>query len=103
MTWRLGRRSFPVTLIGRETLKGNGSMKTCQSCGLCIEDNNDLITCFKYKTLNNPQEDKTNCLYYLERIIEDGEPLPQIQHLLLVEQELGKRKMKISINDGLRM
>jgi len=25
------------------------------------------------------------------------------QHLLLVEEQLGKRKMKISINDGLRM
>jgi len=31
------------------------------------------------------------------------EPLPPTQHLLLVEQELGKRKMKISINNGLRM
>ncbi len=26
-----------------------------------------------------------------------------IQYLLLVEQELGKRKMKVSINNGLRM
>ena len=78
-------------------------MKTCQNCGLGIEDNNDLITCFKYKTLNNSQEDQANCQYYIEKIFEDGEPLPQIQHLPLVEQELGKRKMKISINNGLRM
>jgi len=87
----------------RENLKVSGSMKKCENCGLGIEENNDLITCFKYKTLKNAQEDRTNCLYFIERIIEDGEPLPQIQHLLLVEQELGKRKMKISINDGLRM
>lgn len=78
-------------------------MKTCRNCGLGIEDNNDLISCFKYKTLSNSQEEKTDCLYFIERIIEDGEPLPPIQHLLLVEQELGKRKMKISINNGLRM
>ncbi|HZK84341.1 MAG TPA: hypothetical protein VFC58_06615 [Desulfosporosinus sp.] len=78
-------------------------MKICQNCGLGIEEKNDLITCFKYKTLNNSQEDKNNCQYFIKRIIEDGEPLLQIQHLLLVEQELGKRKMKISINDGLRM
>lgn len=78
-------------------------MKTCHHCGLGIEDSNDLINCFKYKTLSNSQEEKSDCLYFIEKIIEDGEPLPPIQHLLLVEQELGKRKMKISINNGLRM
>jgi len=78
-------------------------MKKCENCGLGIEENNDLITCFKYKTLNNSQEDKSNCIYYIESIEEDGEILAPIQHLLLVEQEIGKRKMKISINDGLRM
>ena len=79
------------------------NMKTCRNCGLGIEDNNDLISCFKYKTLSNLEEEKSDCLYFIERIVEDGEPLPPIQHLLLVEQELGKRKMKISINNGLRM
>ena len=78
-------------------------MKTCHTCGLGIEDNNDLISCFKYKTLSNSQEDKTNCMYYIERIIEDGEALPPMQHLYFVEQELAKRKMKISINSGLRV
>ena len=78
-------------------------MKTCLNCGLGIEDSNDLVSCFKYKTMSNSQEEKTNCIYYIEKIVEDGEPLPPIQHLILVEQELGKRKMKISINNGLRM
>lgn len=78
-------------------------MKTCQNCGLGIEDSNDLVSCFKYKTLSNSQEEKTNCIYYIERIVEDGETLPPIQHLFLVEQELGERKMKISINNGLRV
>jgi len=78
-------------------------MKTCQNCGLGIEGNNDIVSCFKYKTQNNSQEERTKCIYYIEIIAEDGEPLSPIQHLLLVEQDLGKRKMKISINDGLRM
>jgi len=83
--------------------EGCANMKTCHNCGLGIEDSNDLVSCFKYKTLSNSQEEKTNCICYIERILEDGEPLPPIQHLLLVEQELGKRKMKISINNGLRV
>lgn len=78
-------------------------MKTCHNCGLGIEDNNHLISCFKYKTLIKSQEAKTDCLYFIKRMIEDGEPLPPIQHLLLAGQELGERKMKISINNGLRM
>ncbi|MDP4160539.1 MAG: hypothetical protein Q8911_12395 [Bacillota bacterium] len=78
-------------------------MKTCQCCGLGIEENNDVIRCFKYKTLSNSLEEKPSCLYFIEKIIEDGEPLPPVQHLVLVEQELGKRKMKVSINNGLRM
>ena len=78
-------------------------MKACYNCGLSIEDTKDLVRCFKYKTLNNALEEKPNCIHYIEKIIEDGESLPPIQHLLLIEQELGKRKMKISINNGLRM
>lgn len=84
-------------------MRGCVIMKTCRNCGLGIEDNNDLVSCFKYKTLSNSEEEKNNCLYFIEKIIEDGEPLPPIQHLILIEQELGKRKMKISINNGLRM
>ena len=78
-------------------------MKTCDTCGLGIEDNDDLISCYKYKTLSNSHEDKTSCIYYIEKIVEDEEVLPPMQHLYLVEQELSKRKMKISINSGLRM
>ncbi|KUO72429.1 MAG: hypothetical protein APF81_03190 [Desulfosporosinus sp. BRH_c37] len=78
-------------------------MRTCRNCGLSIEEGNNLVSCFKYKTTNNSEEEKADCLYYIEKIIEDGEPLPPIQHLLLVEQELGKGKMKISINDGFRL
>ena len=78
-------------------------MRTCQTCGLGIADNNDLVSCYKYKTLSNSQEDKTSCKYYIERIVEDGEALPPMQYLYLVEQELAKRKIKTSINNGLRV
>ena len=78
-------------------------MKTCLNCGMGIEEGNDLISCFKYKTTSNSQEEKSNCIYYIGKIVEDGEALPPIQHLILVEQELGKRKMKISINNGLQV
>jgi len=78
-------------------------MRTCDTCGLGFDDNNELVICFKYKTLSNSQEDKTCCIYYIERIEEGGEALPPMQHLYLVEQELIKRKMKISINNGLRV
>lgn len=79
-------------------------MKTCGTCGLGIKDNNDLICCYKYKTLSSSQEDKASCAYYIERVVEeDGEPLPPVQHLFLVEEQFKERRMKISINHGLRM
>lgn len=57
-------------------------------------ENNGLVSCFKYKTLSNPQDDKESCLYYIERMNEDGEPLSLLQHLLLKEEDLRARKMK---------
>ena len=79
-------------------------MKTCGNCGLGIVDNNDPISCFKYKTLSNSQEDKTSCTYYIERVVEEGgESLPLMQHLFLLEEQFKERRMKISINHGLRV
>jgi len=78
-------------------------MKTCGSCGLGIPDNNDFINCFKYKTLSNSQADKTSCICYIKILLEDGEPIPPVQHLFLVEEEFRQHKMKISINHGLRL
>jgi hypothetical protein len=69
-------------------------MKSCNKCGLGTKENNDLVSCFKYQTLNNPQEDKESCLYYIETMSEDGESLSPLQHLLLKEEDLRARKMK---------
>lgn len=69
-------------------------MKSCRNCGLGTKENNGLISCFKDKTLKQPEEDKEGCLYYIETISEEGEPLTPFQHLLLKEDELKERKMK---------
>ncbi len=69
-------------------------MKTCENCGLGIKENTGFVNCFKYKTSTNPQEDKQGCRYYIEIIIEEGEPLLPIQHLLLREEELKVRMIK---------
>ena len=69
-------------------------MKSCENCGLGTKENIGLVSCFKYKTLNNPQEDKEGCIYYIVTMSEEGEPLLPLQHLLLKEDELKARKMK---------
>ena len=69
-------------------------MKSCNNCGLGIKENSSLVSCFKYKTLNNPQEDKEDCIYYIEVMSERGEPLSPLQHLLLKEEDLKARMMK---------
>jgi hypothetical protein len=68
-------------------------MKTCGTCGLGTKDENGLISCIKYKTLNDSQAEMESCFYYIETIIEDSEPLPPLQHLLLKEEELKQGKM----------
>jgi len=70
------------------------SMKSCENCGLGTKENTDLISCFKYKTLNDSQEDKEGCIYYIATMSEEGETLLPLQHLLLKEEELKARMMK---------
>lgn len=69
-------------------------MKTCENCGLGIIESNGQIRCFKYKTLNDPKEDKQSCTYFKEIVIEEGELLLPLQHLLLREEELKARMIK---------
>lgn len=42
-------------------------MKSCGNCGMGTKGKDGLINCFKYKALNDSQEDKASCLYYIER------------------------------------
>ena len=69
-------------------------MKSCMNCGLGTKENSEFIGCYKYKTLNNPLEDKEGCLYFIETRSEEGDPFTPFQHLLLKEDELKERKMK---------
>lgn len=70
-------------------------MKNCKNCGIGIlTEEHGLIKCFKYNTMNEPDESKESCLYFIETVYEDEEPLPPLQHLLLKEEELKARKMK---------
>lgn len=68
-------------------------MKTCDNCGLGIIEN-DFIRCFKYKAMNDPQDEKESCMYYTATMFEDNEPLSPLQHLLLKEEEIKRRHMK---------
>lgn len=70
-------------------------MKSCTSCGLGVGNSVDGANkCFKYATVSNANDNKENCLYYIDIVFEDGEPIPPLQHLLLKEEELKARKMK---------
>ena len=70
-------------------------MKNCANCGLGVEDIVEgKVRCFKYNTVSNPVDDRESCVYYIGIIVEDEEPLPPLQHLLLKEEELKARKMK---------
>lgn len=69
-------------------------MKLCDNCGLGTKEDNNHVSCFKYKTLNNLQENKEGCIYYIASISEEGELLSPLQHLLLKEEDLKARKMK---------
>ncbi|AFV01198.1 hypothetical protein DHBDCA_p170 [Dehalobacter sp. DCA] len=69
-------------------------VKNCSNCGLGISQADGQISCFKYRTINKADEDKTSCLFHIEPIIEDGEPLLPLQHLLLKEVEIKQHGMK---------
>lgn len=70
-------------------------MKSCTSCGLGVENRADgTVKCFKNATVSDANDNKESCLYYIDTVFEDGEPIPPLQHLLLKEEELKARKMK---------
>ncbi len=68
-------------------------VKNCSNCGLGIPQSDGQISCFKYRTLNKADEDKTSCLFHIETVLEDGVPLLPMQHLLLKEVEIKQRGM----------
>ncbi len=66
--------SLKVNIIYAEVFN---YIKTYHSCGLGIEDNNNLISCFKYKTLSNSQISSKE----LKRISELSRTFANLRHL----------------------
>jgi hypothetical protein len=62
-------------------------MRTCGQCGLGTKDKDGLVICYKYKTRNKPDQDKRECPFFIRAVIEDGEVLSPLQHLLIIEAE----------------
>ena len=69
-------------------------IKNCESCGIAITRDENLLECLKFRRRNSSQNIEDSCIYYIETKFEDGEAMTPHQQLLLKEQELKARKMK---------
>ncbi|KJS88206.1 MAG: hypothetical protein JM58_01620 [Peptococcaceae bacterium BICA1-8] len=69
-------------------------MKLCRNCGIGSLNEKGEMHCLKYKTVKNFNEGSEDCVYFIETLIEDGETLPPLQHLLLSEGEQKTKKLK---------
>ncbi|VBB06446.1 Hypothetical protein LUCI_1678 [Lucifera butyrica] len=67
----------------------------CFLCGIASKRDNRLW-CEKYQVVvtEDDPNNKNDCHYFMEVVIEDGEPLSARQHLMLKENELASRKMR---------
>ncbi|MDT8900318.1 hypothetical protein [Anaeroselena agilis] len=67
----------------------------CLQCGIASKRESGLW-CEKYQfsVTEVDQNAKSDCRYFMEVVIEDGEPLSARQHLMLKENELASRKMR---------
>ncbi len=70
-------------------------IKKCEYCGIAGVVEQNKFECAKFKKAFTLGENiLTNCNYFIEKIIEDGEPFTPQQHLLIKEQELSAKHMK---------
>ncbi|WP_094602590.1 hypothetical protein SPSIL_046650 [Sporomusa silvacetica DSM 10669] len=68
----------------------------CCSCGIADRLGDGKLWCFKYKfdISDVTAEEKSNCYYFIEPQVEDGEPLTAAQTLMIKECELASRRMR---------
>jgi hypothetical protein len=69
-------------------------MSKCPECGLySLKDN----TCAWFKKILNVDEiaNSENCTYFIKINFEDDIPLTQHQHLLLKQEDVAGKKMKM--------
>lgn len=68
----------------------------CFSCGIADRLDDGKLWCLKYRFELSEviAEEKSNCYYFIESQVEDGEPLTAAQTLMLKECELASRRMR---------
>lgn len=67
----------------------------CQECGIAERIEADQLKCIKLgKIFNKGECILTDCIYFIEKVFEDGECLTPLEHLLIMEQKLKSRHMK---------
>lgn len=70
-------------------------MTKCENCGLFAQATRECVW-FKKKLSEAEMESSgEGCIYYMEVIYEDGEPLSTYQHLLLKQEDIASKKMKM--------
>lgn len=70
--------------------------KQCEGCGIARPGPvQGKFKCVKFEKIFEQGECiLTACIYYIEKVFEDGEALTPIEHLLIMEQNLKSRHMK---------
>lgn len=63
----------------------------CTDCGL-LEQKDPAGFCVRFKQV--PDKVKTHCMYFLPLQYEDGRPLSPLQHLILQDEVLRRKKMR---------
>lgn len=70
-------------------------MSKCEKCGLYLASDNE---CFWFKKKLTPEDlaASDECIYFIQIICEDGEPLTPQQHYIFKQNELASKKMRIN-------
>lgn len=72
-------------------------MSTCEECGILQKRNIDeKWVCVKHNRIiaHEKLRIKTDCLFFIKKISEDGEVLSPLAHIALIEAERGSKKMR---------
>ncbi len=67
-------------------------MRDCENCGIGKRQENEIL-CEKFGTIQQLKEEKSTCIYFIEKRYEDGELLSPKCHILFQESILKTRKV----------
>lgn len=69
--------------------------RMCSDCGIAGPIDEKWFECLKFKKKFCPGENLMfDCTYFCPRILEEGEPLSPLEHLLMKEQDLASKHMR---------